>query len=104
MIVVTMGEVSLTVPAQIAITGFSKPGNRGTFQGYYSAFSTSGRSIASFIGPSTFQLFASQVRDAWYAIGSFALLTGVLLTWSSTKVQREYDKAQESRQGASAVE
>ena len=65
MIVVTMGEVSLSVPAQIAITGFSKPGNRGTFQGYYSAFSNGGRSLASFIGPSTFQLFASQVSVAW---------------------------------------
>jgi len=104
MIVVTMGEVSLTVPAQIAITGFSKPGNRGTFQGYYSAFSNGGRSIASFIGPSTFQLFASQVKVAWYAIGSFALLTGVLLAWSSPRVQHDYDKTQESRQDASTVE
>lgn len=92
MVIVTLGEVSLSVPAQLAITAFSSPGNRGTFQGYYYAFSNGGRSIASFIGPTTFQLFSSRVAIAWYGIATFALLAGVMFSLISPRVERDYKR------------
>ncbi len=92
MVIVTLGEVSLTVPAQLAITSFSVPGNRGTFQGYYYAVSNGGRSIASFVGPFTFQVLAAYVAVAWYGIAFFALATGAALAWISPRIERDYRK------------
>lgn len=92
MVIVTLGEVALTVPAQLAVTAFSEPGNRGTFQGYYYAFGNAGRSIASFIGPLSFQIFALQIAVAWYAVVVFILAVGVLLAWISPRVERDYRK------------
>jgi predicted MFS family arabinose efflux permease len=92
MVIVTIGEVSLTVPAQLAITAFSESGNRGTFQGYYYAFSSGGRSIASFIGPFTFQILSSHVANAWYGIASFTLAIGAALAWISPRIERDYKK------------
>lgn len=90
MVIVTLGEVALTVPSQLIVTAFSEPGNRGTFQGYYFAFSNGGRSISSFIGPLSFQIFALHIAVAWYGVGLFVLATGVLLAWISPRVERDY--------------
>lgn len=92
MVIVTIGEISLTVPAQLAITAFSESGNRGTFQGYYYAFSNGGRSIASFVGPLTFQLFSSHIASAWYGIATFALVAGIVLALISPRIERDYKR------------
>ncbi len=90
MVIVTLGEVALTVPSQLVVTAFSEPGNRGTFQGYYFAFSNGGRSISSFIGPLSFQIFALHIAVAWYGVALFVLATGGLLAWISPRVERDY--------------
>ncbi len=55
--IVTLGEIFQTVPAQTVLSLFSKSGNRGTYQGYYAAVTSSGRSLASFFGPLSFSVF-----------------------------------------------
>lgn len=90
MLIVTLGEVALTVPSQLAVTAFSERGNRGTYQGYYFAFSNGGRSIASFIGPLSFQIFALHIAFAWYGVAGFVLATGLLLAWISPRVDHEF--------------
>lgn len=90
MVIVTIGEVALTVPSQLAVTAFSESGNRGTFQGYYFAFGNAGRSIASFIGPLSFQIFALHIAVAWYGIAMFILAVGVMLVWISPRIERDY--------------
>ena len=90
MVIVTLGEVALTVPSQLIVTAFSESGNRGTYQGYYFAFSNSGRSISSFIGPLSFQIFALHIALAWYGVALFVLATGVLLAWISPRVEHDY--------------
>jgi predicted MFS family arabinose efflux permease len=74
MIILTLGEIFLTVPSQTVVTLFSSAESRGTFQGYYSAASIGGRSLAAYVGLSSFQFFAADPRLGWYAIAGFAIL------------------------------
>ena len=91
MIIVTVGEIFLTVPSQLLITAFSGAENRGTFQGYYNAVSNGGRSIASFIGPLTFSIFASEPRLGWVIIAVFSAILALGFLLISPTMQREYE-------------
>ena len=92
MIVVTVGEIFLTVPSQLMITAFSGAENRGTFQGYYNAVSNGGRSIASFIGPLTFSIFASAPKLGWVVIAVFSAVLALGFLLISPSMQREYEE------------
>ncbi|MGI0078674.1 MAG: MFS transporter [Nitrososphaerales archaeon] len=92
MFIVTLGEIFLTVPAQTTISLFSNAGNRGTYQGFYSAASNTGRSVASFVGPTSFQLLAFEPQIAWYSIAGVALVTGVAFALLSPGLERDYEK------------
>jgi MFS family permease len=91
MVVITFGEITLTVPSQSVIAFFSRVGNRGTYQGYYSAVSNAGMSIASFVGPLSFSIFAFDPRFSWFSIAGLALATGLGLLALSPAIQTEYE-------------
>ncbi len=91
MAVITFGEITLTVPSQSVIAYFSRAGNRGTYQGYYSAVSNAGRSLASFWGPLTFAIFSFDPRYSWFLIAGLALVTGLGLIALSPLIQKEYE-------------
>ncbi len=90
MFLVTLGEILLSVPAQTIVTFFSRAGNRGTYQGFYSAASNTGRSVSSFVGPSSFQLLAFDPPLAWYAVAILALASGIGFVALSPGLEREY--------------
>ena len=90
MVVLTLGEIFLTVPSQTVVTLFSSAGNRGTFQGYFSATSIGGRSLAAFVGLYSFQFFSSGPSVGWYAIGAFTLALGVCYFLLAGPLQRDY--------------
>lgn len=92
MFLVTLGEIFLSVPSQTVVSLFSRAGNRGTYQGYFAAFSTSGRSLASFVGPTSFAILAFDPGLAWVAIGSFALLTAAGYFLISENLEKEYQQ------------
>lgn len=92
MFVVTLAEIFLTVPSQTIIALLSRTGNRGTYQGYYSAVSNAGRSVASFVGPLSFSVLAFDPSLSWYAIAAFALLTGLGFSLLSPGLQKDYEK------------
>lgn len=92
MLVVSIGEIFLTVPAQTITTLFSGRGNRGTYQGFYSGFSNIGRSLATFIGPVSLQLLASDPALSWISIAVFAVLVGACFLILAPKLQRDYEK------------
>jgi predicted MFS family arabinose efflux permease len=96
MLVITLAEIMLTVPAQSVIAFFSKAETRGTYQGYYSSVSNSGRSLASFIGPASLGLFAFDPALMWVAIGVLSLITGIGFAALSPKIQRDYDNLERS--------
>ncbi len=91
MIIVTVGEIFLTVPSQLIITAFSGAENRGTFQGYYNAVSNGGRSIASFVGPLTFSIFASAPKLGWVIIAVFSAILAFGFLLISPSMQKEYE-------------
>lgn len=91
MSIITLGEITLTVPSQSIIAFFSRVGNLGTYQGYYSAVSNAGRSLASFVGPLSFAVFAFEPRLSWFVIGGFALATGIGLAILSPPIQKDYE-------------
>ena len=90
--VITLAEISLSVPSQTVFAFFSRAGNRGTYQGYYSAFSNAGRSLSSFIGPSTFTLFAFYPALSWFGIGAFSLCVGIAIFFLSPRLQADYER------------
>jgi predicted MFS family arabinose efflux permease len=92
MVVITLGEILLTVPSQTIIAFFSRPGNRGVYQGYYYAMSNFGRSLAAFVGPSSFELLAFDPKLAWYAIGAVALVISLAFGILSPRLQKDYEK------------
>jgi DHA1 family multidrug resistance protein B-like MFS transporter len=94
MIVITLGEIMLTVPSQSVISFFSKAENRGTYQGYYSAVSNSGRSLASYIGPTSLAFFAFDPSLMWATIGALGLATGIGFALLSPKIQKDYEVIQ----------
>jgi len=77
MVVLTLGEICMTVPSQTVFTVFSGVRTRGTFQGYVSAASLGGRSLSPLVGLWTFQFFSSLPSLGWYAAALFTLLIGV---------------------------
>ena len=89
MVVLTLGEIFLTVPSQTVVTLFSGAGNRGTFQGYFSAASIGGRSLAAFVGLYSFQFFASDPPLGWYAIAVFTVLTAIGYHLLTEPIQRD---------------
>ncbi|MHB1908668.1 MAG: MFS transporter [Nitrososphaerales archaeon] len=89
--VITLGEISLSVPSQTVFAFFSRAGNRGTYQGYYSAFSNAGRSLSSFIGTSTFTLFAFYPALSWFGIAIFSLCVGIGIFFLSPRLQSDYE-------------
>ncbi|MEM3655729.1 MAG: MFS transporter [Thermoprotei archaeon] len=74
--VATVGEILLTVPTQLIITSLSSPDNRGAYQGYYSAATSAGRTLASFITPITFELLFPP-SNAWLAVCAVSLAGGL---------------------------
>jgi predicted MFS family arabinose efflux permease len=90
MVILTLGEIFLTVPSQAVLTLFSSAENRGTFQGYFSAASIGGRSLAALAGLYSFQFFASDPRLGWYAIAGFAVVLALGFGVLTEPLQRDY--------------
>jgi predicted MFS family arabinose efflux permease len=90
MVILTLGEIFLTVPSQAVVTFFSSAENRGTFQGYYSAASIGGRSLAALAGLYSFQFFAADPRLGWYAIAGFTVLLALGFRLLAQPLQRDY--------------
>ena len=91
-ITVTLGEILLTVPAQTVLSLFSRSGNRGTYQGYYSAVTNSGYSLASFFGPLSFSFFLFRPSLAWVLVATLAMVVGCAFAFLSPGLQRDYEK------------
>lgn len=92
MVVLTLGEILLTVPSQTVVALFSRAGNRGTYQGYYYAAANSGRSLASAIGPASFQALVFAPALGWYAIAAFTISVFLGFTLLGPRVQRDYEQ------------
>ncbi len=92
MVVLTLGEILLTVPSQTVMALFSKAGNRGTYQGYYYAASNSGRSLASALGPASFQALTFAPALGWYAIAAFTLLVFIGFALLGPRIERDYER------------
>jgi MFS family permease len=90
MIILTLGEIFLTVPSQTVVTLFSSAESRGTFQGYFSAASIGGRSLAAYVGLSSFQFFAADPRLGWYAIAGFTVLLAFGFCLLAQPLQSDY--------------
>ena len=95
MVVLTLGEILLTVPSQTVVALFSRAGNRGTYQGYFYAASYSGRAVASAVGPASFELLAFAPALGWYAIAGFALCVFFGLMLLGPRVQRDYEASKD---------
>jgi MFS family permease len=90
MVVLTLGEIFMTVPSQTVLTLFSGVRSRGTFQGYYSAAALGGRSLSPLAGLYSFQVFAGDPALGWYAIAGFTALLGVGYYLLVEPLQRDY--------------
>jgi len=90
MVILTLGEIFMTVPSQAVFTLFSGVRSRGTFQGYFSAASLGGRSLSPLIGLLTFQIFASCPQLGWLAIAAFTLLLAFGFWLVAEPIQRDY--------------
>ncbi|MDG6913999.1 MAG: MFS transporter [Nitrososphaerota archaeon] len=91
MISITLGEILLTVPSQTVIALFSRPGNRGTYQGYYYAASNMGRSTANAAGPSLFQALSFAPALGWYVMAGFAVVVFIGFLALGPRLQRDYE-------------
>ena len=91
MVTITLGEILLTVPSQTVVALFSKAGNRGTYQGYYYAASSMGRSTASAVGPLSFQFLGFAPGLGWFAIALFTLLVFVGFAQLEPHIQWDYE-------------
>ncbi|MDG6988110.1 MAG: MFS transporter [Nitrososphaerota archaeon] len=91
MVVITLGEILLTVPSQTVIALFSKSGNRGTYQGYYYAASSMGRSTANAAGPSLFQILSFAPALGWYVMAGFTVVVFVGFLALGPRLQRDYE-------------
>jgi MFS family permease len=101
MFTVTLAEIFQAVPSQTVVALFSRAGNRGTYQGYYNAFASAGRSLASFFGPVTFGIFVLAPYLSWIAIAAFSVLVGLGFVLLSPHINRDYRnlKAREQADG-----
>ena len=90
MVVLTLGEIFTTVPAQTVFTVFSGVRTRGTFQGYAAAASLGGRSLSPLVGLWTFEVFSALPSLGWYAAAAFAALLGVGFYIIAEPLQRDF--------------
>jgi len=90
-VIVTLGEILLTVPAQTVLSLFSRSGNRGTYQGYYSAVTNSGYSLSAFFGPLSFSFFFFRPALAWILVAVLSLVAGLGFVLLSPGLQRDYE-------------
>jgi predicted MFS family arabinose efflux permease len=90
MVVLTLGEIFITVPSQTVLTLFSGVRNRGVFQGYFSAAALGGRSLSPLVGLYSFQLLSWDPALGWYAIAGFTALLGVGFFLLVEPLQRDY--------------
>ena len=90
MVVLTLGEIFMTVPSQAVLTLFSGVRSRGTFQGYFAAASLGGRSLSPLIGLWTFDALSGSPRFAWYAVAAFTALLGVCFYRLADPLQRDF--------------
>ena len=90
MVVLTLGEIFMTVPSQTVLTLFSGVRTRGTFQGYYSAASLGGRSLSPLVGLWTFQAFSTLPSLGWYAAAGFTAFLGVAFFVIAEPLQRDF--------------
>jgi len=90
MVVLTLGEIFMTVPSQTVFTLFSGVRTRGTFQGYVSAASLGGRSLAPLVGLWTFQFFSSVPSLGWYTAALFTGLIGIGFYVIAEPLQRDF--------------
>jgi hypothetical protein len=90
MVVLTLGEIFITVPSQTVLTLFSGVRSRGTFQGYFSAAALGGRSLSPLVGLYSFQLFSGDPALGWYAIAGFTALLGVGFFLLVEPLQKDY--------------
>lgn len=103
MVVITLGEILLTVPSQTVVALFSRAGNRGTYQGYYYAASNSGRSLASAVGPASFEALAFAPALGWYAIAAFTLCVFAGFMVVGPRVQRDYEGTRVAQEASGAA-
>jgi MFS family permease len=96
--VVTLGEIFQTVPAQTVLSLFSRSGNRGTYQGYYAAVTSSGRSLANFFGPLSFSVFFFRPSLAWILVGVMSLVVGFAFFLLSPGLQKDYENQRRSNE------
>jgi len=107
MIVLTIGEIFMTVPAQTVFTLFSGVRTRGTFQGYVAAASLGGRSLSPLVGLLAFQ-FSSLPSLGWYTAAAFTALLGAGFYIMAEPLQRDFRdlgtrlEGSESHEGASS--
>jgi len=90
MIVLTLGEIFMTVPSQSVLTLFSGVRNRGTFQGYFAAASLGGRSLSPLVGLWTFDLFSGSPGLGWYSIAAFTVVLAVGFYLLAEPLQADY--------------
>jgi MFS family permease len=90
MVVLTLGEIFMTVPSQAVLTLFSGVRNRGTFQGYFAAASLGGRALSPLIGLWTFQVFSVDPSLGWYAITGFSVFLAVCFYLIAEPLQRDF--------------
>ena len=102
MVVITLGEILLTVPSQTIAALFSKAGNRGTYQGYFYAASNTGRSTAAFLGPASFEALSFAPALGWYAIAAFTSCVFVGLFLLGPRIQKDYDEATRPEEDAAS--
>ena len=90
MVVLTLGEIFMTVPSQAVLTLFSGVRNRGTFQGYFAAASLGGRSLSPLVGLWTFQVFSLDPSLGWYAVTGFSVFLAVCFYFLAEPLQRDF--------------
>jgi predicted MFS family arabinose efflux permease len=90
MVVLTLGEIFMTVPSQTVLTLFSGVRSRGTFQGYYSAAALGGRSLSPLVGLDSFQVFSWNPSLGWYVIAVFTAVVGAGFYLLVEPLQKDY--------------
>jgi len=90
MVVLTLGEIFMTVPSQAVLTLFSGVKSRGTFQGYFAAASLGGRSLSPLVGLWTFDIFSGGPQLGWYVIAGITALLGAGFYWLAEPLQMEF--------------
>ncbi len=104
MVVLTLGEIMATVPSQTVMALFSRSGNRGTYQGYYYAATSSGRSTAAAVGPASFQLLAFAPAWGWYSVAAFTMAVFFGFVLIGPKIQRDYESMNGEKESPAAPE